>query len=105
MNWSKILVLAKNGVPAPDKRVEKTEEEWRNILSEESFYVTRKSGTERPFSGEHCEAHEEGTYACVCCDTPLFTSEIKFDSHSGWPSFTAPIKENAIKYILDESHV
>ncbi len=103
MKWKDVLTYAKQGVPAPEKRVEKTEAEWKALLTPEQFRVTRQAGTERAFTGEHCESHAEGTYACVCCKTPLFTSEIKFESHSGWPSFTKPIKENAIKYHEDFS--
>lgn len=103
MDWNKILKLAKEGVPAPDKKVSKTDAEWSEILTEEQYRVTRKAGTERPFTGEHCSSYENGDYACVCCKTPLFSSQIKFDSHSGWPSFTEPIAENAIKYHVDYS--
>ena len=61
-------------------------------------------GTERAFTGEHCSTYETGKYNCVCCNTPLFDSSIKFTSNSGWPSFTDPIKKNAVKYIKDTTH-
>jgi peptide-methionine (R)-S-oxide reductase len=71
-------------------RVLKTDAEWKNELSPEEFAVTRKKGTERAFTGRYWNNHAEGMYRCVCCGTPLFRSEEKFDSGSGWPSFTAP---------------
>lgn len=104
ITWKDVIHYAVNGNPTPTKRVEKTEEEWSQILTPEQFRITRKKGTERPFSGELCSIFEEGTYSCVCCDTPLFDSTIKFNSSSGWPSFTQPIEENAIQYKRDTSH-
>jgi len=103
MNWNDIITLADRGNLAPDRRVEKTEAEWRSLLTPEQFSVTRNHGTERPWSGEYCEAHEPGLYACACCDTPLFDSREKFDSGTGWPSFTLPVQDNVIKYISDNS--
>lgn len=79
--------LGKLNVP----RVVKTEEEWRNQLSAESYVVTRKAGTERPFSGKYNTNHDDGLYRCVCCDTALFDSKTKFESGTGWPSFWKPI--------------
>jgi methionine-R-sulfoxide reductase len=84
--------------------VEKSEQEWEKLLTDEQFMVTRKKGTERPYSGEYCESHEPGLYACVCCGTELFDSTEKFESSSGWPSFTEPVKNNVIKYEEDLSH-
>ena len=101
LTWTKIIHFAVNGNPTPSKRVEKTDVEWKELLTPEQFKITRLKGTERPFSGEHCAAYENGKYSCVCCNTPLFDSTIKFDSNSGWPSFTQPISENAIQYIKD----
>ncbi len=103
MNWNDIITLADRGNLAPDRRVEKTEAEWRLLLTPEQFSVTRNHGTERPWSGEYCEAHEPGLYACACCDTPLFDSREKFDSGTGWPSFTLPVQDNAIRYKADKS--
>ena len=103
MNWNDVLRFANNGSPAPSRTVSKTEEEWKEQLSAEEFRITRKKGTERAFTGEHCHTYDEGKYACICCDEPLFDSSIKFDSSSGWPSFTEPIEENAIKYEKDTS--
>jgi peptide-methionine (R)-S-oxide reductase len=103
MKWLDVLKYAREGSPAPEKRVDKTDEEWERELTPEEFYITRKKGTERAFSGEYCEAHEPGLYACRCCGTLLFDSSTKFESHSGWPSFTIPVKDNVIKYEEDTS--
>ncbi len=101
LNWNNVIAFANNGAPAPDKRVDKTEAEWKEILTPEQFRIARLKGTESPHSGELCSIYEEGKYSCVCCETPLFDSTIKFNSGTGWPSFTEPIKENAIKYEKD----
>lgn len=101
LTWKDIINFSVNGNPAPDKRIEKTDAEWKKQLTEEEFRVTRLKGTERPHTGELCSTYEEGKYNCKCCNTPLFDSTIKYDSKSGWPSFTQPIKQNAIKYIKD----
>jgi len=103
LTWKDVIHFAEKGNPIPDKRLEKTEEEWKAQLSEEQFYITRKKGTERAFTGAYCESHEPGKYACACCGTPLFDSTVKFESGTGWPSFTQPVKENAIKYEKDTS--
>ncbi|QKZ11798.1 peptide-methionine (R)-S-oxide reductase MsrB [Spirosoma sp. KUDC1026] len=79
------------------QKVIKSDEEWRQILTPEQYRVTRTKGTERPFSGEYCEVHDPGLYACVCCDTDLFESTNKFESGTGWPSFTAPIDPERIR--------
>jgi methionine-R-sulfoxide reductase len=104
MNWKTILEIAAEGNLAPDRRVEKTEAEWAAILGPEEFRITRKHGTERPFSGAHCSSYEPGRYSCVCCGTILFDSGEKFDSGTGWPSFTLPIADNVIKYVVDNSY-
>jgi len=104
IDWKEVHRLTVNGSPAPPQRVEKSEQEWRKQLTKEQFNVTRKKGTERPYTGEYCESHEPGLYACVCCGTELFDSSEKFDSSSGWPSFTEPVKDNVAKYKEDSSH-
>ena len=103
LNWNDLLAFAKNGNPEPDKKVVKTDAEWKAQLTEEQYRVTRLKGTERPHSSELCSLFEPGIYACVCCDTLLFDGSEKFESGTGWPSFTQPIKENAVGYIKDVS--
>ncbi len=88
---------------ASHDRVVKTAEEWKKILTSEQFYVTRKKGTERAFTGPNWDNHAKGTYVCVCCDLPLFDSETKFDSGTGWPSFWQPIAKDAVKTEVDRS--
>ncbi len=87
----------------PPKRVEKSEAEWKEELTEDQFRVTRKKGTEKPYSGEYCEAHQPGLYACICCGTELFDSTEKFEWGSGWRSFTEPVKDNVVRYEEDQS--
>ena len=77
---------------------------WKDKLSSEQFYITRKGGTERPFSGKYLDNKENGIYVCVCCETELFDSNKKFNSNSGWPSFTEPLSDNLIKSLEDRSH-
>lgn len=103
LTWKNIIAFSVNGNPKPNKRVKKTEAEWKSQLTPEQFRVTRQKGTEAPNSGDFCSSHEAGKYNCVCCNTPLFDSTIKFSSGSGWPSFTQPITDNAIKYKKDET--
>lgn len=101
--WKDIINFSVKGNPVPDRRVEKSDEEWRAQLTPEQYRITRQKGTEAPYSGALCSIYEAGIYSCICCDTELFDSTIKFESGSGWPSFTQPIKENAIKYEKDSS--
>lgn len=84
-------------------RVSKNDETWEKILTPEVFRITRKKGTERPFSSQMCHSFEPGNYICACCESPLFSAEEKFDSGTGWPSFTKPIDEKAISYYRDYS--
>ena len=85
-------------------KVVKTDAEWRALLAPEQYEVTRRKGTERPFTGEYCSIKAPGIYACVCCGTELFRSETKFESGSGWPSFWAPLTEENIKLEKDISY-
>jgi peptide-methionine (R)-S-oxide reductase len=84
-------------------KINKTDAEWKQQLSDEEFRVTRKKGTERAFTGKYHNNKEKGIYKCVCCGTELFTSETKFDSGTGWPSFWQPIKEDNISCKSDVS--
>ena len=77
--------------------IQKTEAEWRELLTSEQFHVMREKGTERPFSGALLNHHEDGIYRCGACNAPLFQSDTKFESGSGWPSFFLPISPEAIK--------
>jgi methionine-R-sulfoxide reductase len=104
LKWPDILQFAKEGNPAPDRKVVKTDEQWREQLSAEEYRVTRQAGTERAFSSEMCGLFEPGIYDCLCCGTVLFDANEKFESGTGWPSFTQPVTRNAIAYRLDESH-
>jgi methionine-R-sulfoxide reductase len=104
INWNDVIRWANNGNPTPPRRVEKSDAEWKEILTTEQYQIARKKGTERAYTGAYCEAHEPGKYACICCGTTLFDSNLKFESGSGWPSFTEPAAENVIGYIKDNSH-
>jgi peptide-methionine (R)-S-oxide reductase len=84
--------------------VTKTDEEWRKQLSPEQYHVTRKAGTEPAFTGKYWKAKDQGIYACVCCGQPLFSSETKFDSGTGWPSFWRPMGEEVVVEHTDQSH-
>ena len=103
LTWKDVINFSVQGNPVPDLRVEKSEQEWKAELTPEQFRITRKAGTEAPHSGALCSRYDAGKYNCVCCNTPLFDSTIKFSSGTGWPSFSQPIKENALKYIKDSS--
>jgi peptide-methionine (R)-S-oxide reductase len=85
-------------------RVEKKDQQWREQLTPEQYRVARQKGTEPPFSGEYCDCKDAGVYRCVCCGNELFRSEDKFDSGTGWPSFTQPVNEEHVNNELDESH-
>ena len=85
------------------ERIEKTDEEWKAILTPDQYVITRKKGTEPPFSGAYWNLHEKGTYVCVCCGAVIFSSKEKFDSGSGWPSFWATVKDAPIATKLDSS--
>lgn len=86
-----------------NSRIEKTDEQWRQELTPEEYYVLRQAGTERPFTGEYHDTHAKGVYQCRACGHELFTSNEKFDSHCGWPSFWAPLAEDRVRYIKDQT--
>lgn len=86
------------------ERIKKKDEDWKKELTEEQYYVTRQKGTERPFTGKYYDNKEKGMYKCVCCGEELFSSDTKFDSGTGWPSFYRPANEDMIKEETDRSH-
>ncbi len=104
LDFEQILTYARTGNNAPPRVVKKSESEWRSLLSPEQFAVTRQKGTERQMSSNLCTLYEPGVYACVCCDTDLFDSNTKYDSKTGWPSFSEPIADNVVSYHEDTDH-
>lgn len=84
--------------------IEKTEQQWREQLTEQAFYICRQKGTERAFSGQYNDEKASGQYHCTCCDEPLFDSSTKYDSGSGWPSFYQPLSDHGILEDRDTSH-
>ena len=82
-------------------KISKTNDEWKKQLSQEEYDVCRQKGTEAPFTGIYCNSKEKGTYNCLCCNEKLFSSDTKFDSGTGWPSFYKPILEDNIEYVKD----
>jgi len=85
-------------------KISKPEKDWKKELTPNQFYVTRQAGTEPPFTGDFWDNHEDGVYTCVCCGQAVFDSAAKFDSGSGWPSFTAPVQEENVETDTDVSH-
>ncbi len=104
LKWIDVLRFADKGNPKPSQRIEKSDEDWKKLLTPEEYAIARKKGTERAFTGEYCEAHDAGLYACRCCGTLLFDSSLKFESGTGWPSFTQPYEDNAIAYHKDSGY-
>jgi peptide-methionine (R)-S-oxide reductase len=90
-------------MPMTDK-IQKSKAEWRAQLSPEQYHVAREKGTEPPFTGEYWSSKQKGVYCCVCCGQELFSSDTKFDSGTGWPSFTQPITGQAVETEADRSH-
>jgi len=85
-------------------RVIKTDAEWRQQLTPAQYHICREHGTERAFTGQYFDCHEDGQYHCVCCGAPLFSSNNKFDSGTGWPSFWAPLRKEAVSAFTDTSY-
>ena len=86
------------------EKIDKTNEEWQKFLTPEEFHVCREKGTERPFSGKYNDYKGDGVFVCKCCGNPLFNASTKFNSGTGWPSFYAPISEEAVEEHKDMSH-
>lgn len=104
LTWRGVMQRVRQGNLPPPARVERSEAEWRAMLSAEAFRVTRQAGTERAHSSDMCSLFEPGRYACVCCGTELFDASTKFESHSGWPSFTQAVAPDVVAYHGDASH-
>ncbi|QMU65664.1 MAG: peptide-methionine (R)-S-oxide reductase MsrB [Flavobacteriaceae bacterium] len=104
ITWKNIIHYTTKENLTPTHRIEKSNDEWKSILTPEQYRITRLKGTERPYTGQLCSIFDAGVYQCVCCKADLFDASIKYDSSSGWPSFTQPIRENAIQYCKDTSH-
>lgn len=103
LNWQNIIAFANQGNPIPDHVLCFSEAEWKARLNENQYRIMRQHGTERAFSDQSCNLFEPGFYCCVGCETMLFDSNTKFNSQTGWPSFTQPFKDNAISYHLDQT--
>ncbi len=85
-------------------KVVKTDQQWRAQLTPEQYHVTRQKGTERAFTGKYHNSKEKGIYTCIACDNPLFSSNTKFDSGTGWPSFWQPLAKTSVSEEVDQSH-
>jgi peptide-methionine (R)-S-oxide reductase len=103
-SWNQVLDWARRGNPPPPRRLELAEDDWRARLTPDQYRVLRQHGTERAFSSDLCSLFEPGRYACAGCGTLLFDATAKFESHSGWPSFTAPLADGLVAYREDLSH-
>ena len=102
--WHDIQKSAERGAPPPPRRDERSEDTWRAALTPEQFRVLRAKGTERPHSSEMCSIFEPGRYACAGCNTELFDATHKFESGTGWPSFTSPVADGVVGYHVDDAY-
>ncbi len=94
----------KQGGVAMFQKIHKSDAEWQKLLTPEEFQILRRQGTERPFTGKYHDHHEKGTYVCAACKLPLFSSQTKFESGTGWPSFYQPIKAENVEELSDTSY-
>jgi methionine-R-sulfoxide reductase len=104
LRWKDVLQFADEGNPTPPRTVRKSDAEWRAQLSAQAYHVTREHGTERAFSSEMCSLLAPGRYECIGCGTLLFDAAEKFESGTGWPSFTQPVAPEVIAYKVDRSY-
>ena len=86
------------------EKIKKTDEQWKSKLTDEQYRITREAGTEPAFTGKYYNNKEHGIYHCICCNEPLFSSEEKYDSGSGWPSFWQPINDSQLEEVKDNAH-
>ena len=104
LGWNGVLQYARSGSPPPPQRVVKTDAEWRAVLTPDQYAVARAKGTERAHSSKMCSLFTAGRYACLCCKTELFDSSTKFESGTGWPSFTQSVAPNVVGYHEDRAY-
>jgi peptide-methionine (R)-S-oxide reductase len=104
LRWIDVLKYAKYSNPEPPFTVDKTEAEWRQLLSPARYHVLREKGTEPPYRNLYCRSYAPGTYACAGCGEALFSSQEKYHAISGWPSFTQPLTKSALRFLFDDSH-
>ncbi|AHM60293.1 methionine-r-sulfoxide reductase [Flammeovirgaceae bacterium 311] len=104
LRWIDVLYYARYGNPEPYRRVDKTEQEWREQLTPAQYEVMREKGTEKAFRNTYCRSFDPGIYRCRGCDSELFASDSKYRSLTGWPGFSQPIAKAAVKYAFDNSH-
>ncbi len=102
VRWHGAAPRERRGNPV-DGKVQKTEEQWREQLTPEQYHVTRQKGTERAFTGEYWNNKEPGSYECVCCGQPLFQSDAKYESGTGWPSFFRPVADDNVSLLADNT--
>lgn len=103
LQWWSGPVIERRGVPVGGHKIEKTDQEWRQQLTQEQYHVTRRKGTERAFSGGYWNTKDKGVYQCVCCGQPLFDADTKYESGTGWPSFWQPVAEDNVSLESDRS--
>lgn len=103
LTWNEIIRRSQGSNPPPHRHINKTDKQWRALLTAEQYRITRQAGTERAFSAE-CSYFSVGVYQCVCCGEVLFDADSQFDSGSGWPSFSQPASENVIAYYADDAY-
>ncbi|QCR22078.1 peptide-methionine (R)-S-oxide reductase MsrB [Pontibacter sp. SGAir0037] len=104
LRWIDVLKFAKYSNPEPFRRVERTEEEWQELLTPAQYQVARQKGTEKPYRNAYCRSYDPAIYSCIGCDSVLFNAIEKYHAISGWPSFKQPVSKSALKFAFDDSH-